>query len=56
MCQANASGLIQEVLKYAHNYESVMSRSDKTQKPLPEPTNAIQQENGSEQQNSSNRP
>lgn len=55
MCQANASGLIQEVLKYAHNYESVMGRSDQIQKPFHEPTNVVKQEQDSRPKNNNYR-
>ncbi|MEW8547986.1 MAG: hypothetical protein AB2693_31150 [Candidatus Thiodiazotropha sp.] len=55
VCQSNTSGLIQEVLKYAHNYESVMGRSDQMQKPFQEPTNVINPESESRPQNNSYR-
>lgn len=47
MCQTTDNGLIQEVLKYAHNYESVMGRSDQIQKPNNDTTNAVRQDNDS---------
>lgn len=43
ICQETDSGLIQEVLKYAHNYESVMGNSDRIRKPSEETANALKQ-------------
>lgn len=45
MCKETNSGLIQEVLKYAHNYESVMGTSEHIRKPYAGAANVIKQNN-----------
>lgn len=46
MCKETDSSLIQEVLKYAHNYEAVMGTSERIRKPNPglSSANTVQQE------------
>ena len=43
MCKETESGLLHEVLKFAHNFESVMGQPERARKPYNETANAIYQ-------------
>ena len=50
MCKENDRGLLQEVLKYAHNDEAVMGKPDRVRKPYEDTANAIKPHYNSRQQ------
>lgn len=56
LCQETESKLIQEVLKYAHNYESVMGRADHVRKPYEGNANTFRQNDETRPKTPSQRP